>query len=156
MIWLHTVTIHTTWQTTLKYTQLVDLIPEILGYTTPTLYPLNKWSVPCTFSRKLPRRVTSRPEIEISDKRLAFSRQTSSIEPSYKTGPKQVKISISQKVQGFLKQIRVQHVALTARRPKHPCLVWCNLIFLYETFSRLIPRDSNKGHHITLFKIQSH
>jgi hypothetical protein len=35
--------------------------------------------------------VTSRPEIEISDKRLAFSSQTSSTEPSYKTGPKQVK-----------------------------------------------------------------
>jgi hypothetical protein len=36
--------------------------------------------------------VTSRPEIEISDKRLAFSTQTSSIEPSYKTAPKRVKI----------------------------------------------------------------
>ena len=65
--------------------------------------------------RKLPRRVTSRPEIEISDKRLAFSSQTSSIEPSYKTGPKQVKISISRKVQGFLKKFRVQNVALTVR-----------------------------------------
>ena len=79
--------------------------------------------------RKLPRRVTSRPEIEISDKRLAFSSQTSSIEPSYKTGPKQVKMSISPIAQGFLKIFRVQHVALTARRPKHPSLVWCNLIF---------------------------
>ena len=97
--------------------------------------------------RKLPRRVTSRPEFEISDKRLAFSSQTSSIEPSYKTAPKQVKMSISQKVQGFLKKFRVQNVALTARRPKHPCLAWCNPLFLYETFSRLIPRDSNLGHH---------
>ena len=97
--------------------------------------------------RKLPRRVTSRPEIEISDKRLAFSSQTSSIEPSYKTGPKQVKMSISQKVQGFLKKFRVQHVALSARRPKHPSLVWCISIFLYETFSRLIPRDPNLAHH---------
>ena len=97
--------------------------------------------------RKLPRRVTSRPEIEISDKRLAFSSQTSSIEPSYKTGPKQVKMSISQKVQGFLKIFRVQNVALTVRRPKHPSLVWCTRIFLYETFSRLVPRDSNLGHH---------
>jgi hypothetical protein len=97
--------------------------------------------------RKLPRRVTSRPEIEISDKRLAFSSQTSSIEPSYKTGPKQVKMSISPIAQGFLKKFRVQNVALTARRPKHPCLAWCTPLFLYETFSRLIPRDSNKGHH---------
>jgi hypothetical protein len=30
---------HTTWQTALKYTQLFDLIPEILGYTMSTLYP---------------------------------------------------------------------------------------------------------------------
>ena len=30
---------HTNWQTALKYTQLFDLIPEILGYTIPTLYP---------------------------------------------------------------------------------------------------------------------
>jgi hypothetical protein len=30
---------HTTWQTFLKYTQLFDLIPEISGYTKPTLYP---------------------------------------------------------------------------------------------------------------------
>ena len=97
--------------------------------------------------RKLPRRVTSRPEIEISDKRWAFSSQTSSIEPSYKTCPKQVKMSISPIAQGFLKIFRVQHVALTARRPKHPCLVWCNAIFLYETFSRLIPRDPNLAHH---------
>jgi hypothetical protein len=97
--------------------------------------------------RKLPRRVTSRPEIEISDKRSAFSSQTSPIEPSYKTGPKQVKMSISPIAQGFLKKFRVQNVALTARRPKHPCLVWCNRIFLCETFSRLVPRDSNLGHH---------
>jgi hypothetical protein len=103
--------------------------------------------------RKLPRRVTSRPEIEISDKRLAFSTQTSSIEPSYKTGPKQVKMSISPIAQGFLKKFRVQHVALTARRPNHPSLVWCTQIFLYETFSRLIPRDSNKGHH-SLFQLR--
>jgi len=97
--------------------------------------------------RKLPRRVTSRPEIEISDKRLAFSSQTSSIEPSYKTAPKQVKMSISQKVQGFLKIFRVQNVALTVRRPKHPSLVWCIGIFLCETFSRLVPRDPNLAHH---------
>lgn len=101
--------------------------------------------------RKLPRRVTSRPEIEISDKRLAFSSQTSSIEPSYKTGPKQVKMSISQKVQGFLKIFRVQNVALTVRRPKHPSLVWCIGIFLYETFSRLIPRDSNTAIRDTIW-----
>ena len=108
---------------------------------------------PLHFLRKLPRRVTSRPEIEISDKRLAFSSQTSSIEPSYKTAPKQVKMSISQKVQGFLKIFRVQHVALTVRRPKHPSLVWCNGIFLYETFSRLIPRDSNLGHHTSILNL---
>ena len=36
---------HTTCQTALKYTQLFDLIPEILGYTTPTLYPADAaWS----------------------------------------------------------------------------------------------------------------
>ena len=73
--------------------------------------------------RKLLRRVTSRPEIEIADQRSAFSSQTHSIEHSYKTRPKQVKIKISQKMQGFLKKFRVQHVALTVRRPKHPCLV---------------------------------
>jgi hypothetical protein len=53
--------------------------------------------------RKLLRRVKSRPEIEIADKRSAFSIQTPSIEPSYKTGPKQVKMSISPIAQGFLK-----------------------------------------------------
>ena len=69
-------------------------------------------------------------------------------ETSYKTAPKQVKMSISQKVQGFfLKIFRVQNVALTVRRPKHPSLVWCNLVFLYENFSRLVPRDFNGGHH---------
>ena len=108
--------------------------------------------------RKLLWRVTSRPEIEISDKRLAFSSQTSSIEPSYKTGPKQVKMSISQKVQGLWKNFRLQHVlnlvALTVRRPKHPSLVWCITIFLYETFSRLIPRDSNLGHHIEVLFVK--
>ena len=102
---------------------------------------------PLHFLRKLPRRVTSRPEIEIVDQRSAFSSQTPSIEPSYKTGPKHVKIKISRKVQGFLKKFRVQHVALTVRRPKHPCLVWCTLIILYETFSRLVPRDPNWGDH---------
>ena len=102
---------------------------------------------PLHFLRKLPRRVTSRPEIEIVDQRSAFSSQTPSIEPSYKTGPKHVKIKISRKVQGCLKKFRVQHVALTVRRPKHPCLAWCTTIFLYETFSRLVPRDPNKGHH---------
>jgi hypothetical protein len=61
----------------------------------------NNWSVPRIFLRKLPRRVRRRPEIEIAAKRSAFSIQTPSIEPSYKTAPKQVKMSISQKVQGF-------------------------------------------------------
>jgi hypothetical protein len=51
--------------------------------------------------RKLLRRLKSRPETEITDKRLAFSIQTPSIEPSYKTAREQVKISISQKAQGF-------------------------------------------------------
>jgi hypothetical protein len=37
-----------------------------------------------------------------------------------------------------LKIFRVQHVALSVRRPKHPSLVWCTPIFLYETFSRLV------------------
>jgi hypothetical protein len=55
--------------------------------------------------RKLPRRVTSRPEIEIADQRSAFSSQIPSIEPSYKTGQKQVKILISPIAQGFLKKI---------------------------------------------------
>ena len=107
---------------------------------------------PLHFLRKLPQRATSRPEIEISDKRLAFSSQTPSIEPSYKTAPKQVKMSISQKVQGFLKIFRVQNVALTVRRPKHPSLVWCTQIFLYETSSRLIPRDPNLAHHSRFIK----
>ena len=53
MIWLHTVTIleylstkfSTTWQTCLKYTQLFDFGPEILRYTSPTLYPADApWS----------------------------------------------------------------------------------------------------------------
>jgi hypothetical protein len=61
-------------------------------------------------------------------------------------------MSIFQKVQGFLKKFRVQHVALSARRPKHPSLVWCSAIFLlvYEIFSRLVPRDSNLCHHILI------
>ena len=42
---LHTYSHHTTWQTCLKYTQLFDFGPEILGYTTPTLYPADApWS----------------------------------------------------------------------------------------------------------------
>ena len=93
--------------------------------------------------RKLLRRVTSRPEIEIADKRLAFSIQTPSIEPSYKTAPNQVKLSISQKVQGLCKNFRLQHVlnlvTLTVRRPQHPYLKWCSLIFLHGNFSRLVP-----------------
>ena len=48
----------------------------------------------------------------------------------------------------FLKIFCVQHVALTVRRPKHPSLVWCTGIFLCETFSRRVPRDSNWGHHM--------
>ena len=68
---------HTTWQTCLKYTQLFDFGPEISGYTSRTLYPADvAWSqlskkriisdqgYMCDW-RKLPRRVTSRPEIEI-------------------------------------------------------------------------------------------
>ena len=39
MIWLHAYSHHTTCRTALKYTQLFDLIPKILGYTTQTLYP---------------------------------------------------------------------------------------------------------------------
>jgi hypothetical protein len=66
--------------------------------------------------------VKSRPEIEIPDKRVPFSSQTPSIEDSYKTGRKQVKLSISQKAQGFLKIFRFQYEALTTRRPKQPCL----------------------------------
>jgi hypothetical protein len=58
----------------------------------------------------------SRPEIEIADKRFAFSFQTPPMEPSYKTGPKQVKMSISPIAQGFLKIFRVQHVALDHRQ----------------------------------------
>ena len=50
-----------------------------------------------------------------------------------------------------MKKFRVQHVALTARRPKHPCLAWCTTIFLYETFSRLVPRDPNLRDHIQLY-----
>ena len=46
--------------------------------------------------RKLPRRVTSRPEIEIADQRLAFSYQNPSIEPPYKIVRKQLKMSIAQ------------------------------------------------------------
>jgi hypothetical protein len=55
--------------------------------------------------RKLLWRVKRRPEIEIADKRLAFSTQTPSIEPSYKTGPKQVKMSISPLAPGFFDNI---------------------------------------------------
>ena len=105
---------------------------------------------PLRFLRKLLRPVKSRPETEIADKRLAFSIQNPSIEPSYKTTPKQVKMSISRKAQGFLKIFCFQHEALTVRRPKHPTLASCYKIFLYENFSRLVPRDSTLGHHILL------
>ena len=135
-----------------KYTQLLDLTPEIFGYTAPTLYPvdapwsqLSKKRIISGQSRALfeKMRTKSRPEIEIADKRLAFSIQTPSIEPSYKTAPNQVKLSISQKVQGLWKNFRLQHVlnlvALTVRRPQHPYLTWCSLIFLHGNFSRLVP-----------------
>jgi hypothetical protein len=85
--------------------------------------------------KKLLRRVKSRPEIEIADKRLAFSIQTPSIEPSYKTGQKQVKMSNSPITQVFffLKKYCVQHVALTVTRPKHPYLAWSPEILTEDT-----------------------
>ena len=93
---------------------------------------------PLRFLRKLLRPVKSRPETEIEDKRLAFSIQNPSIhvEPSYKTASKQVKMSISQKAQGFLKIFRVQHVALIVSRPKHPCSACCYTILHGENRRR--------------------
>jgi hypothetical protein len=67
--------------------------------------------------RKLLRRVKSRPEIEIADKRLAFSIQTPSIEPSYKTGPKQVKISISPIAQVFFFFENIPRAACSSPTP---------------------------------------
>ena len=54
---------------------------------------------------------------------------------------------ISPIAQGSLKNNCVQHVALTVTRPKHLYLAWYNPVFLYEIFSRLVPQDSNWGHH---------
>jgi hypothetical protein len=62
-------------------------------------------------------------------------------------------MSISPIAQGFLKFFWLQHVALavTVRRPKHPYLARCILIFLYENLSRLVPRNSNWGHHTAVY-----
>jgi hypothetical protein len=117
---------------------------EILCYTVPTLYPADQGYVRL---EKIAAACDEPARNWDFGQKIGISSQTSSIEPSYKTGQKQVKISISPIAQGFLKIFRVQHVALTVRRPKHPCLAWCNTIFLFETFSRLVPRDSNLGHH---------
>jgi hypothetical protein len=48
-------------------------------------------------------------------------------------------MSIFQKAQGFSENLHLQDEALTVRRPKHPCLAWCILIFHGEIFSRLVP-----------------
>jgi hypothetical protein len=69
------------------------------------------------------------------------------MEPSYKTAPQKVKISTSPKAQGFLKIFRLQHEALTVRRPKHPCLACCNTSLHGGKSSGLVPGDSNWGHH---------
>jgi hypothetical protein len=67
--------------------------------------------------RKLRWRVKSRPETGTADKRLAFFKQTPSIQPEIKL--KQPEMSISHFPQGFfVEMFRLQHEALTVRRPK--------------------------------------
>jgi hypothetical protein len=133
---------HTTWQTALKYTQLFDLIHEISGYPTPTLYPADAaWS---QLSKK--RIISDQGYVRLEKIAAACDEPARNWDFGQKivifqsnllhraliqNRPKQVKMSISPIAQGFLKKFRVQHVALTARRPKHPCLVWCNPLFLY-------------------------
>jgi hypothetical protein len=64
--------------------------------------------------KKLMRRVKSRPETWIADKRLAFSIQTPSIESPYTPQKqKQVEIPTSRNAQGFLGTFHSQHEALT-------------------------------------------
>ena len=152
---------HTTWQTGLKYTQLFDLIPEILGYTTPTLYAAD-----APWSQLSKNRIIS-DQCYVRLEKIAAACD----EPArnWDRGPK---ISIFQsnpvhraliqnrpktcKNQDFSNRTRFFEkipraactaVVLTVRRPKHPCLVWCTTIILYETFSRLVPRDPNWGDH---------
>ena len=94
---------------------------------------------------------SSRPESLITDQRSAFSYKKSSIEPPYKLAQKQLKVSIAQFPQGFLKMFRVQHEALTVRRPQHPGLACRTTILHGEIFSRLVPRDPNLEHYSTYF-----
>ena len=68
---------------------------------------------------------SSRPESRITDQRLAFSYQNPAIEPLYKIARKQLKVSIAQFPQGFLKTFRLQHKALTLWRRKHPVWLCC-------------------------------
>ena len=54
---------------------------------------------------------------------------------------------------GVMLMLSITCVALLASdsscRPKHLCLAWWPTIFLYETFSRLVPRDPNLRDHTT-------
>ena len=64
----------------------------------------------------MPRIVrSSLPVSRITDQRLALLYQNPSIEPPYKIGRKQLKVSIAQFPQGFLKMFRLQHKALSVR-----------------------------------------
>ena len=149
---------HTTWQTALKYTQLFDFGPGISGYTSPTLYPADApWS---QLSKK--RIISDQGYVRLEKMAAACDEPARNWDRGQKISifhsnplhraliqnrPKTGKnVDISDRTRFFLKKFRVQNVALAARRPKHPCLVWCNLLFLYETFSRLIPQDSNWAH----------
>jgi hypothetical protein len=82
----------------------------------------NKWSVPCTFLRKLPRRATSRPEIEISDKRSAFSSHTPSIEPSYT--PCQTGVFWTPGTESYILHAKYFQKTLHFLRNRHFYLFW--------------------------------
>ena len=128
-----------------QYTQLFDLKPEILGYTTPTLYPAD-----AGWSQLYKKRIISDNKSPAFFEKIAASKKSNPLHTALiQNRPKTGKNVDFSKNAGFPNIFRVQHLARTVGRPKQPCLVWCTLIFPYKKISRLVLRDSNLGHHTT-------
>ena len=97
-------------QTCLKYTQLFDLIPEILGYTTPTLYPAD-----APWSQLSKKRIISNQSLALFEKiaaaceeparnwdrrpKIGIFQSNALHRALIQNHPRTCKISISQKVQ---------------------------------------------------------
>jgi hypothetical protein len=98
--------------------------------------------------RKLLRRVESRPEIEIADKRLAFFIQTPFIEPSYKTGHKTGKnVDFSNRTRFLFEKI--SRAACSSRRQacKTPLFGTVDPYISIRKFFKTGPRDFNLEHY---------